>query len=80
MQKCVKTACSAQLAASRLLHSTSSSGLSEAHTQFQRTVREFAQEELRPRADDRDRECEFPWPQVHQMGQLGLMGIEVGNH
>jgi len=52
-------------------------GLGAQHTAFQSVVREFAQEELRPLADELDKEKKFPWKQVNKMGQLGLMGVEI---
>lgn len=51
--------------------------LSEEHSAWRSTVRQFAQEELRPRAEELDREKKFPWEQVKRMGELGLMGMEV---
>ena len=49
---------------------------------LQRTVREFAEGEVRPVAEHHDRTKTFPADLVRQMGELGLMGIpfpeEVG--
>ena len=42
---------------------------------LQRTVREFAREEIAPVAEELDREKRFPYEIVAQMGELGLMGI-----
>jgi len=52
--------------------------LPEEHAAWQSRVREFAQEELRPLADTFDREKSFPTEQVKLMGEMGLMGIEIG--
>ena len=38
-------------------------------------AREFAQEEVRPVAEELDREKRFPYEIVAQLGELGLMGI-----
>jgi alkylation response protein AidB-like acyl-CoA dehydrogenase len=49
---------------------------------LQRTVREFAEGEIAPVAEDLDRTKSFPYELVRQMGDLGWMGIpfpeEVG--
>ena len=49
---------------------------------LQRTVREFAEEEVAPVAEELDRTKAFPYELVAQMGELGWMGIpfpeEVG--
>jgi butyryl-CoA dehydrogenase len=37
--------------------------------------REFAQEEVRPRAEQMDAEAAFPYDLVKKMGELGLMGL-----
>ena len=42
---------------------------------LQRTVREFAQEEVAPAAEELDRTKAFPYALVEQMGRLGWMGI-----
>ncbi len=49
--------------------------LDQEHRLFQRTVREFAQAELAPRAAELDRTGEFPWDNIRKMASLGLMGI-----
>jgi len=51
--------------------------LPQEHEAFRKKVREFAQEELRPIADDLDKEKKFPWEQVKKMGEMGLMGVEI---
>ena len=42
---------------------------------LQRTVREFAREEIAPVAEALDRDKRFPYEIVAKMGELGLMGI-----
>jgi butyryl-CoA dehydrogenase len=38
-------------------------------------VRDFARNEVAPRAAEIDESAEFPWDNVRKMGELGLMGI-----
>ena len=49
--------------------------LSPEHEQFRRTVRDFAEKEIAPRAAEWDREHHFPIDVVQKMGQLGLFGL-----
>jgi short-chain 2-methylacyl-CoA dehydrogenase len=42
---------------------------------LQRTVREFAEQEVRPVAEELDRTKAFPYELVSKMGELGWMGI-----
>jgi alkylation response protein AidB-like acyl-CoA dehydrogenase len=49
--------------------------LSPEQEQFQRVVREFANEVIRPRAEEMDERGELPMDIVKQMGELGLFGI-----
>ena len=42
---------------------------------LQRTVREFAEGEVAPVAEELDRTKSFPYAIVRQLGDLGLMGI-----
>ncbi|MGB0384377.1 MAG: acyl-CoA dehydrogenase [Ardenticatenaceae bacterium] len=51
--------------------------LSEEHRAIRDMVREFAQETIVPIAAEYDESGEFPMETVQQMGELGLMGIEV---
>jgi short-chain 2-methylacyl-CoA dehydrogenase len=56
--------------------------LSDDHALIQRTVRDFAANEVAPVAEQLDREKRFPYELVRQLGELNLMGIpfpeEVG--
>jgi len=45
------------------------------HRLIQRTVREFATQEVAPVAEELDREKRFPYEIVAKLGELGLMGI-----
>src|ERR671926_1491194 len=49
--------------------------LSDEQRQIQRLVRDFADQEVRPVAEDLDREKRFPYEIVEKLGDLGLMGI-----
>ena len=49
--------------------------LSDEQRLLQRTVREFAREEIAPVAEELDRTKAFPYGIVAKMGELGLMGI-----
>src|SRR4051794_14640742 len=49
--------------------------LSDEHRLIQRTVRDFAQGEVAPVAEELDREKRFPYEIVRRLGELGLMGI-----
>ncbi len=56
--------------------------LSDDHRLIQRTVRDFATQEVAPVAEELDREKRFPYEIVRKLGALNLMGIpfpqEVG--
>ena len=56
--------------------------LSPDHELIRRTVRDFAEGEIAPVAEELDREKRFPYEIVAALGELGLMGIpfpeEVG--
>jgi short-chain 2-methylacyl-CoA dehydrogenase len=45
------------------------------HRLIQTTVRDFAQQEVAPAAEELDREKRFPYEIVAKLGELGLMGI-----
>jgi short-chain 2-methylacyl-CoA dehydrogenase len=49
--------------------------LTEEQQQIQRLVRDFANGEVRPVAEELDREKRFPYEIVAKLGELGLMGI-----
>jgi short/branched chain acyl-CoA dehydrogenase len=49
--------------------------LSPDHELIRRTVRDFAEQEIAPVAEQLDREKRFPYEIVAQLGELGLMGI-----
>jgi len=52
-------------------------GFSEEQLQIQAIARDFAQKRIAPVAADFDKSGEFPLDNIREMGQLGLMGIEV---
>ena len=47
----------------------------EEHKMLRDMVREFAQNEVKPLAQELDEKGEFPYESVKKMGELGLMGI-----
>jgi len=49
--------------------------LTEEQQEFRKTVREFAEEVIRPRAEEMDRLEELPLDIVRQMGEMGLFGL-----
>jgi alkylation response protein AidB-like acyl-CoA dehydrogenase len=49
--------------------------LSDEQKLLQETVRDFARQEVRPVAEELDREKRFPYEIVEKLGGLGLMGI-----
>jgi short/branched chain acyl-CoA dehydrogenase len=49
--------------------------LTEEQQAVRRLVRDFAEGEVRPAADELDREKRFPYAIVRKLGELGLMGI-----
>jgi short-chain 2-methylacyl-CoA dehydrogenase len=49
--------------------------LTDEQEAIRRLVREFAEGEVRPVAEELDREKRFPYQIVEQLGKLGLMGI-----
>ena len=40
-------------------------------------VRDFAENEIKPLAQERDRTGEFPWELIRKMGPLGLLGLPI---
>ncbi|KAJ3624784.1 hypothetical protein MTP99_018380 [Tenebrio molitor] len=51
--------------------------LSDEHLVLQKTCRSFAENELKPIAAQLDKEHKFPTKQIQQLGQLGLLAINV---
>ncbi len=49
--------------------------LNEEQLAIRDTCREFAEQEIKPRAEDMDRTGEFPYALIKQMGELGLLGL-----
>src|SRR3712207_5687830 len=49
--------------------------LTDEQAQIRRLVRDFADGEVRPVAEELDREKRFPYEIVAKLGELGLMGI-----
>jgi len=49
--------------------------LPEEHAALRSTVREFAEREIAPRAEELDRTKSFPYEIVRRLGELGWMGI-----
>jgi len=60
---------------SRAVTSRSSPELSDEHDALRALVREFADAEIEPYAEEWDRTHEFPVDTVRKMGELGLFGI-----
>ncbi|KAE9545016.1 hypothetical protein AGLY_000559 [Aphis glycines] len=53
------------------------SSLSETHQMLYKTCRDFAEGELKPVAAKVDKEHLFPEKQIKEMGELGLMAIDI---
>ncbi|MBE1282728.1 MAG: acyl-CoA dehydrogenase [Rhodobacteraceae bacterium] len=51
--------------------------LTETHTQVRDMTRQFAEDVIRPVAEDLDKDSRFPGEIYEQMGELGLFGIGV---
>lgn len=49
--------------------------LTDEQTMIRDMCREFAEEEIKPRAEEMDRTAEFPIEIVRKMGELGLLGL-----
>jgi alkylation response protein AidB-like acyl-CoA dehydrogenase len=54
--------------------------LTEEQRSLQATIREFAQQEIAPRAEEWDREHTFPTDVIRRLGLLGVMGLSVPEH
>ena len=52
--------------------------LSDEQRMIQEMVRSFADDKLKPRAEALDRDAVFPWDSWNEMGELGLLGMVVG--
>ena len=44
---------------------------------IQKTARDFAKNELAPKAQERDEQGTFPTEELHDLAELGLMGVNV---
>jgi len=51
--------------------------LTEQQKLFKKTVREFAEKEIKPLASKIDKEEYFPWDMYKKMGKLGLMSMTI---
>jgi len=49
--------------------------LNDEQLAIRNTCREFAEQEIKPRAEEMDRTGEFPYALIRQMGELGLLGL-----
>jgi butyryl-CoA dehydrogenase len=49
--------------------------LNEEQQAIRETCREFAEQEIKPLAEEMDRTGEFPYEIIRQMGELGLLGL-----
>src|SRR5882724_4106141 len=47
----------------------------EEHEQLRRSVREFAESEIRPHVMEWDEKSEFPLATVKELGKMGIMGV-----
>jgi len=49
--------------------------LNEEQKMIRKMVRDFAEKEIAPIAQETDKSEQFPWPTIRKMGELGLMGL-----
>src|SRR5260370_14494276 len=49
--------------------------LNEEKAEIRETCRDFAEQEIKPLAEEMDRTGQFPYEIVHKMGELGLLGL-----
>jgi alkylation response protein AidB-like acyl-CoA dehydrogenase len=49
--------------------------LTEEQQMIRKMVRDFAENEVAPLAQETDKTGQFPWQIIHKMGKLGLMGL-----
>jgi butyryl-CoA dehydrogenase len=51
--------------------------LTEEQRMTREMVRDFAENEIKPLAQERDHTAEFPWELIRKMGPLGLLGLPI---
>src|SRR5207248_1508810 len=51
--------------------------LTEEQQAMRALVREVAEREFKPRAQEWERSGEFPWPNVKLLGELGILGLSI---
>jgi butyryl-CoA dehydrogenase len=51
--------------------------LNEEQQMIRRMVRDFAEKEIMPIAQETDKTGEFPWQTIHKMAHLGLLGLPI---
>jgi len=51
--------------------------LTEEQQMIRKMVRDFAEKEIAPIAQETDEKGEFPWPTIRKMGPLGLLGLPI---
>jgi len=51
--------------------------LNDEQQMIRKMVREFAEKELAPHAEEVDAKGQFPWEAIRKMGELGLLGLNV---
>src|SRR3974390_1929439 len=56
-------------------HCTMDFTLNEEQQAIRETCRDFAEQEIKPLAEEMDRTGEFPYEVVRKMGELGLLGL-----
>lgn len=56
---------------------SSLANLPETHEMLRKTCRDFAENELKPIAGNLDKDHKFPLEQIRQIGELGLLSMEV---
>src|SRR5579863_6550986 len=56
-------------------HNVMDFSLNEEQLAIRDTCREFAEQEIKPRAEEMDRTGAFPYALIQKMGALGLLGL-----
>jgi butyryl-CoA dehydrogenase len=51
--------------------------LTEEQQMIRKMVRDFAEKEIAPIAQETDKKAEFPWELIHKMARLGLLGLPI---